>query len=839
MDQILEQGLRYINSRKKTCATIYPSLSLIENFESNEVATINNIEHKQLEIMQQNYKLLLIRWEKQYDKVINYVKEPHLKKCINKCLKHDDIDKRTACLYGCNIGKFANSSVDQRITADKPPDEILANDATIGAAAALVAAESIILLSVAPFIGAAAGIAADIVQHNNDDLSSTVHPEGGTTIIENFETNAARGIDVADGLTGDGRGYSTKKWKGANAPQTTARGQNYNKTKYTDSIWCTANYGADDLPNRHHQGACPYEGQICEGRGHGGGIGRCVERPNIMGVYGPDRTDPNTRKDAGDIVNSYLSSNPAYDTSQYYYDTKKKGGGYVVKDTVNNQTSANSINPNGINAIKYNAMAALVKKTTQNFSVQSVVEQMIVSKVDTKLFDTYLTQMRITWETMFRNTCKAGIGGFGYTGINKDISTKEFSGNTQYCKSWVNTKENRSGVYSSYSVDAFGNSIPIKSKTIPLNNVSVNSRTGAPMTGCDTPIPSTRSDDFQVGGSGYCICNSGTLKRGLVDNGHPVFTCNEVCSPENDSVSSVLYYNSKNWQAPLGFSYGKSVKGNNATDPPPPGKNRARAVKPDTTGSFCGTFDVDYMIEGTGGKAYGVEWGSEYVKNYNAVDNPRECPTGMIQDGEVKLSDACSSKKQIDEDQILGIRWSKLTTRRGSSPEEKLAFHEAYMKDGTSVPGYERKCKYEPNGYNVPLINNVDKLKPLPSKVDLLNACAQAPYENLYLDILELNLLAFLADTKASIIYKAIKETYSGSRATALKKTELGKEIFKNMAIYENAYNKLRKLKNSQGLMSAILEDVGLKKGSNDISYYIWLTMAAGAAALALTKYNS
>ena len=86
---------------------------------------------------------------------------------------------------------------------------------------------------------------------------------------------------------------------------------------------------------------------------------------------------------------------------------------------------------------------------------------------------------------------------------------------------------------------------------------------------------------------------------------------------------------------------------------------------------------------------------------------------------------------------------------------------------------------------------------------------------------------------------KAIKETYSGSRATALKKSELGKEIFKNIAIYEKTYNKLRKLKNSQGLISAMLEDVGLKKGSNYISYYIWLTMAVGATALALTKYNS
>lgn len=842
MSLITQQGKQYLLDRKKTYRIIQPELNLIENFESKEVENINKLEHEQLEYMQQNYKLLLKKWEKQYKKVINYVKEPNLKKCIAKCLRHENIDKRSACLYGCNIGKFANSSVDQRITADKPPDVIKKRyDDTMGASL---------------------GLLFFVAMHNRDEdiakdrLSSTVHPRPGSVIIENFETDAAKGIDVADGLTSDGQSYTTRKWAGANAPQTIANGENYNEVIQTGHNLCNADYGSQNAPPGVKLQACPYKGQICRGLELDqsytffgdkiwNGWGNCYSA-KPMGSYGPDGKSEVGKKKTGDMINSYLSSDPEYDTSQYYYDTNTEQwgedgqGGYVVKDGVDDEASANLINPNGIQAIKYTALADLAIKTTQKFKDQPIVKQMELSNVDQKQFDIYLNKMRSEWRNMFISSCKAGIGGFGKTGVNNSIDTKEFAGYTQHCKSWVNTNENRSGYYSNKGVDSIGNTIPLKASTIELKNVSSSEMDSRPMSGCDTPIPGVRASDDVVGGSGYCICADGSLK-GYADSGHQAFTCNQVCSPENQGMPSLLYHDSTAWSAPPGFSYRKWAPGNIRADTKSKvlSNNQAYAVNNNTTGRFCGTFDVDYMIEGKSGKAYDVVWGSEYVKNYNAVNNPPACPTGMVKDGEVGLSPYCNSEKQIDEDQFMGIRTGKLTKRGGAPPEEALADLAAKMKDGTSVPGYERRCKYDPVGYTTKPVNHIDKLKKMPLKNELLNACSTSKYEDLYLDILELNLLGFLADTKAAIIYKAIKETYSGSNATNLKKTELGRQIFKNMAIYEKAYNKLRKRKNIQGLTSALLEDVGLKKGSNDISYYIWLTMAAGAAALALTKYNS
>ena len=59
------------------------------------------------------------------------------------------------------------------------------------------------------------------------------------------------------------------------------------------------------------------------------------------------------------------------------------------------------------------------------------------------------------------------------------------------------------------------------------------------------------------------------------------------------------------------------------------------------------------------------------------------------------------------------------------------------------------------------------------------------------------------------------------------------------MKIYESAYKKLQREKSKKGIMSALFEDVSLKKGSTNISYYIWLTLAIGGTALALRKFNS
>lgn len=811
MNIIIQQGKQYLIDKNKTYRVVQPNLNVIENFESKEVEHLNKLEHKQLESMQHNYNMLSIRLTNQYKKILTYVKNPGFKSCMSKCITKDDVDLVSACLYGCNIGKFANSTVDQRITAGKPTDKI-ADDV-----------EALMIATLGfGFFGVDELKRED---HKKDDLSANVHPTvQGRVILENFETKAADAIAMADGLNGSS--YSTRKWTGVNAPHTTADGSNYNPTKHPDDIICNADNGAQNAPNGVKLNACPYEGQICKGVepdawglfGDFIGDGTCQFVP-AMGAYGPDRLDGTGKKVAGDMINDSLASKPAYG-SKYYFDTKTNAGGFEVEETVNNQASADLVNPQGLKAINYNAIAELALQTSNKFKDQTVVKQMEISNVDSAIFDKYLKQMRETWRKMFVSSCKAGIGGFGGTGINNEIDTTEFSGHTQHCKSWVNTKENRSGYYTKTSVNSMGNVIPLKSNTIELKNVTNSEVTGRSMLGCDTPIPSERNSDDVVGGSGYCICANESIK-GYADSGHPVFTCNDVCSPENNDKSSLLYHNSASWSAPSGFSYGKWTAGNIRYDTKKPnlGANKVYAEANNTTGRFCGTFNIDRSM--TKAEQEMGNFDDNYAYNYDA-NSPPKCPSGMVQEGPVTLSNYCESAKQIDK--VRGL--FDIDTGRMNS------------KDQQRAQGFERNCIYKPFGYDVKAINNIDKITHLPSKLDLLNSCSNVQYENIYLDILKLKLLTFLVNKKASIIYKTIKESYGGSRSALLKQSELGRQILQNMKSYEKMYNKLRSETNAKGLMSAILEDVGLKKNSNHISYYLWFTLALGASALALNKFN-
>ena len=70
-------------------------------------------------------------------------------------------------------------------------------------------------------------------------------------------------------------------------------------------------------------------------------------------------------------------------------------------------------------------------------------------------------------------------------------------------------------------------------------------------------------------------------------------------------------------------------------------------------------------------------------------------------------------------------------------------------------------------------------------------------------------------------------------------KSKNGKKILQNIKLYEKAHKDLQSRKNKRGVMSALAEDLSLKKKSTDISYYLWLTLAIGGTAFVLSKLNS
>ena len=833
MSLITRQGKQYLIDKEKTYRRVKPNLDLIEGFDNkhdNKVSDRNKVEIKELEDMQNSYNTLMSKWGHQYKIVLKHIKHPQMKKCVKHCLTENNIDKQSACLLGCSTGKFANSSVDQRITNPVAPDNAIAIGDTAASAAAFIAAGGpfdLFAYIAAPI----AGDVANVFQHAEDDITASHRPPPNTTLVENFEsktnnnsTDAATAAFDAD--IGLENGYNTKIGATVNAPKTY--------------------YGGAE-----------------------GGSG-------AMGSYGPNGYDDVGKKTTGDMINRYLASDPEYG-DQYYYDTNTEQGGNIVEET---DSTGYNTNPGGLRAIGQSAMTAVVAQVSQNFGNQPLVKQMEATNVDKEVLDSYLNQMRATWKNMLEASCKSGIGGFGKTGPFNEVDTKQFAGHTQHCSAWVNTAENRSGYPFNkkgkpFTVDLGGDKTPFKLNTIPLSNVSPY--------GCDTPIPGGRSSNDVVGGAGYCICENG--KKIYADGGHPSFTCNAVCAPENENLKPLLYHNTKNWEAPQGFSYGKWVQGNpiiyntskveggcssgytlerhdgqeNQGDvcknkegetaapdgcaiqkkapysvvwgtgggwPEPPGqpcrvisaaseevKKQGGDFSKDTTGSFCGTFNKK---EDDGNL---FDWHTKII--YTPINNPPPCPNGMIQDGDVKLTENCS-KKDVDKKY-----WVSGRTTEGP-------------QDNKVIKGYERKCKYAaPPGYDKPLINHISKIKPLPTQEDLKETCSSVPFESTYIDILELNLLGYLLQQKAAVIYKTIRESYSGSRAAALKNSAVGKKILKNMNIYEKAYKKLQADKSKKGIMSALFEDVSLKKGSTNISYYIWLTLAIGGTAFALRRFNS
>ena len=208
-----------------------------------------------------------------------------------------------------------------------------------------------------------------------------------------------------------------------------------------------------------------------------------------------------------------------------------------------------------------------------------------------------------------------------------------------------------------------------------------------------------------------------------------------------------------------------------------------------------------------------------------------DCPDGMATAPWPPSADPTCGYKAWDRQRrvchgFLGICW--------------FGGWEGVNRDAGSITANGRRCQYAaPAGYSKPALDNIGKLGKLPTQSQLLDSCTggadgEAPYQNLYLDMLQLKVLGLVMQQKAAIIYKAIQESYSGSRAAALKRSETGKSILKNMGLYKAAYGKYRSLRNKGFQTAGMLEDVSLKKKSSDISYYLWFALAMSGMGLVI-----
>jgi len=449
-------------------------------------------------------------------------------------------------------------------------------------------------------------------------------------------------------------------------------------------------------------------------------------------------------------------------------------------------------------------IAIQAKETLKKINIDSLVERMAATNLNAIDIGKEMIQLRETWKKIFQESCERAIGG----------TSKKFAGHSDKCIGWQNTLEGRSGFYSfkekqpNEVTRTWKQPSSINNATVPYvvdfsGNISqkpffstdtfdlATDKKNMP-NGCDTEIPSKQS--------GWCVCsdNNGGIKYVYADKGHGQFTCNTVCDTTNSDMlnkaNGLLYSNPKNWKS-AGMGYTKSIK---------------------TTGTLQGDAD--------GGPAPDCPTGMTEIKRGN------QGAKGYVIPGSSKKKWACNPWQEAE---MAMMFWAP------PNPEEIVGC------TGTMYHNYARDCKYNyPIGHDSETVNNVGKLKMLPTAQQMINKCAggdspDAPYGNYDLDLLEIKVLGFVIVKKSAILYEAIKNSYTASNAAALKRTSGGREILKNMVKYKKAFTYLRALKNKENIINGMLEDVTLKRDSTNISYYLWFALAIASAGLVIKKLSN
>jgi len=251
-----------------------------------------------------------------------------------------------------------------------------------------------------------------------------------------------------------------------------------------------------------------------------------------LGTYGDNKPlNPGEKRHYGaNKINKALASEPQPQTHRH----KAYDDAYTLSDMEGD-------NPKGLRTImtkaETNARDTFLK-LLGNLNNEPLAQQMAKVTVSKGSINTALTKMKTQWKNTFRAACEPGIGGVGG-------ESGSFGGHPQYCAEWINTKQGRSGAYGEkHALNTqnylLGGSKFDKSKDnlvagrIDLTNgefVSEDDKLNNRF-GCDMMIPGTRSNDSVPGGSGYCLCADGTT-GGYADKGHPGFSCNAICAPQN------------------------------------------------------------------------------------------------------------------------------------------------------------------------------------------------------------------------------------------------------------------------------------------------------------------
>jgi hypothetical protein len=513
-------------------------------------------------------------------------------------------------------------------------------------------------------------------------------------------------------------------------------------------------------------------------------VGSKQKAPKGAGEEIVNDADLKTRK----AINNLLGSDPVASTVRTgtWGQTKAQS-----KDAAQTLDQMIAVNPDGVRTLLAST-TNIFKSLHDELGNDPLVIQMISADSSPETIDGNLKKLEQQWAKIFKTGCAMGIADPNYKPGSNVTASKSFAGHKQYCKSFTNTKQGRSGFYGqNYVVGKDGNVGLLDDNSLIGTTIDLNNQTNIGTAddkkngryGCDIEIKPDQS--------GYCECIDGT--KIYMDSDHPSVSCNDLCYPKNiiESGNKQSFFHNPNAWVP-------------GLKPKPRPK---RGVKAFNQWKDPGNGDTPWLQCGEDG------------------GEPDNCPNGMVQFGDVTPNKASCKTYNADP-------WFEFWT----SKEEPNLGRKCVLPlpPGGELP--KTVLKTVGNGLGLQIPKGYTKL---PSPSELVDECKNVPYANLYIDILKFMVLNKVMSFKTKVMGDIVTKTNTEINKTKLEQSAVGRKLLRDMQKYKKVYDQYQITEKKRNQLMGMYEDVNFKSQSANISYYIWFILAISGMFLVIKKLKS
>jgi hypothetical protein len=513
-------------------------------------------------------------------------------------------------------------------------------------------------------------------------------------------------------------------------------------------------------------------------------VGSKQKAPKGAGEEIVNDADLKTRK----AINNLLGSDPVASTVRTgtWGQTKAQS-----KDAAQTLDQMIAVNPDGVRTLLAST-TNIFKSLHDELGNDPLVIQMISADSSPETIDGNLKKLEQQWAKIFKTGCAMGIADPNYKPGSNVTASKSFAGHKQYCKSFTNTKQGRSGFYGqNYVVGKDGNVGLLDDNSLIGTTIDLNNQTNIGTAddkkngryGCDIEIKPDQS--------GYCECIDGT--KIYMDSDHPSVSCNDLCYPKNiiESGNKQSFFHNPNAWVP-------------GLKPKPRPK---KGVKAFNQWKDPGNGDTPWLQCGEDG------------------GEPDNCPNGMVQFGDVTPNKASCKTYNADP-------WFEFWT----SKEEPNLGRKCVLPlpPGGELP--KTVLKTVGNGLGLQIPKGYTKL---PSPSELVDECKNVPYANLYIDILKFMVLNKVMSFKTKVMGDIVTKTNTEINKTKLEQSAVGRKLLRDMQKYKKVYDQYQITEKKRNQLMGMYEDVNFKSQSANISYYIWFILAISGMFLVIKKLKS